>query len=176
MKKGKGISLTIVVVSIVIVLLFGLATYFIPGGIGNAQNKSGDGTTVETPNSIERRDHDDDKEQAKKLSRKDKKLVKVSMEQARSIALAKVPGTIIEEDIEKENGRLLYAFDIRDASGKIFDVEIDAITGEVLKATDDDEDEDGDSDDGTLSKVKNSVYKTAKSVKKTTLRTIGKLF
>lgn len=70
------------------------------------------------------------------------KQAKITMEQARAIALARVPGTITEEDLEMERGKLQYAFDIKDASGKIFDVEIDAKTGAILKAVEDSEDDD----------------------------------
>jgi len=41
-----------------------------------------------------------------------------------------------------------YAFDIRNSEGKLYDVEIDAQTGELIKAVqDDDDDEDEDDDD-----------------------------
>ncbi|MEP7039431.1 MAG: PepSY domain-containing protein [Acidobacteriota bacterium] len=91
----------------------------------------------------EQKDEDDESPAVKnarmaKLS----KDAKITMEQARAIALKRVPGTITEEDLEKEKGRLQYAFDIKDANGKVFDVEIDAKTGKVLKADADKEDED----------------------------------
>lgn len=92
----------------------------------------------------EQKDNDDNESPAMKNARMAKlaKQAKITMEQARAIALKRVPGTIMEEDLEKERGRLQYAFDIKDASGKVFDVEIDAKTGQVLKATADSEDED----------------------------------
>ena len=87
---------------------------------------------------------DDDESSAAKTARMAKlaKEAKITMEQARAIALKRVPGTITEEDLERERGTLQYAFDIKDASGKVFDVEIDAKTGKVLKAAEDKEDED----------------------------------
>ena len=89
---------------------------------------------------------DDDESPAMKNARMAKlaKDAKITMEQARAIALKRVPGTIMEEDLEKEKGVLQYSFDVKDASGKIYDIEIDAKTGKVLKAVEDNEDEDGD--------------------------------
>lgn len=117
---------------------------------------------------------DDDKDGDEKLSSKDKKKAKISMEEARAIALKRVAGTVVEEELEKEKGRLQYAFDIRDSSGKVWDVEIDAVTGEVLQAAEDDED--GDNDQSGLSKAKNSVYRAAIVVKNATTRAVGKLY
>lgn len=117
---------------------------------------------------------DDDKDDDEKLTSSDKKKAKITLEEARTIALKRVSGTVVEEELEKEKGRLQYAFDIRDSSGKIWDVEIDAITGEVLQAAEDDED--GDSDQSSLSKAKNSVYRAANTVKNVTVKTLGKLF
>lgn len=38
---------------------------------------------------------------------------KISLEDARATALKKVPGDIKEEELEKENGKLVYSFDIK---------------------------------------------------------------
>ncbi len=104
-------------------------------------------------------DNDDDE----KLSSEDVKQVKVSVEEARAIALKSISGRVIDEELEKENGRLQYAFDIRDADGKMFEVEIDAVTGNVLQA----EEEEDDDDVQTSRKAakKKTVSKTAKVVK-----------
>lgn len=117
---------------------------------------------------------DDDKDKDEKLSSKDKKKAKITLEEARTIALKRVAGTVVEEELEKEKGRLQYAFDIKDSEGKIWDVEIDAITGEVLRAAEDDEDD--DNNQGSLIKPKNSVYRAANTVKNVTVRTFDKLF
>jgi hypothetical protein len=69
----------------------------------------------------------------------------------RKIALQRVPGKITDQELEKEDGRLQYEFEIVTADGKSFDVEIDAITGEILKV--EDEDDDGDDDDGPVTKT-----------------------
>lgn len=87
-------------------------------------------------------DDDDDDNDGEKVTAADAKQAKISMEAARSIALKRINGSVMDEELEKENGRLQYAFDIRDSSGKIWDVEIDAVTGEVLQAEPDDDDDD----------------------------------
>ena len=117
----------------------------------------------------------DDNDADEILSPEDVKQAKLSMGQARAIALRRISGQVLEEDLEKENGRLQYAFDIRTADGKVFDVEIDAITGEVLQAKEGD-DEDGDNDQSRLRKASNSVYRAANTVKNVTVRAVGKLF
>ena len=59
---------------------------------------------------------------------------KITMKEARALALAKVPkGKVEAEELEREHGRLLYSFDIR-VPGKsgIQEVQIDAMNGKVL--------------------------------------------
>ncbi len=127
--------------------------------------------------SVEEENEDDD-DADKKVSPEEAKQAKISMEEAKSIALKRVDGSILEEELERENGRLQYAFDIRAADGKIFDVEIDAMTGEVLQAEEDD-DEDGDNEDNQQSrqtKKKNVFVRTANSVKNVTVKAVGKIF
>ena len=81
-----------------------------------------------------------------RLTPEDRKNVKITMEQARATALATISGTVIEEELEKEHGRVQYAFDIRNSQGKLYDVEIDAQTGELIKAVQDDDDDEDDDD------------------------------
>jgi len=93
---------------------------------------------------------DDDGEDGE-VSPEERKQVKISAEQARKTALGRVSGTIIEEELEKENGRIVYSIEIRDENKKVFDVEVDAETGEIVNVEEedeDDEDEDGDDKDG----------------------------
>ena len=59
---------------------------------------------------------------------------KIAPETARTTALSKVKGgTIKEEEIEEEHGKLVYSFDIQ-APGKsgIEEVQVDAHTGKVV--------------------------------------------
>ena len=59
---------------------------------------------------------------------------KITIEEARSIALKAQPGKITDEELEKEKGGsgLRYSFDIK--SGKVtYEVGVDAVTGNVLE-------------------------------------------
>ncbi len=59
---------------------------------------------------------------------------KITIEEARSIALKAQPGAITDEELEKEKGGsgLRYSFDIK--SGKVtYEVGVDAVTGKVLE-------------------------------------------
>ena len=41
------------------------------------------------------------------------KEAKISMEKARAIALKRAPGTVTSSELERENGKLIYSFDIK---------------------------------------------------------------
>jgi uncharacterized membrane protein YkoI len=59
---------------------------------------------------------------------------KITIDQARAIALKAHPGTITDEELEKEKGGsgLRYSFDIK--TGKmLYEVGVDAETGKVLE-------------------------------------------
>jgi|GEM_PF-3594743 len=84
---------------------------------------------------------------------------KISIETARKAALARVPGKVLEQELEKEDGRWIYTFDIRPTPaipGKIKEVHVDPDSGNVVKVEiekaeegkdkDNDEDKDGDED------------------------------
>lgn len=60
------------------------------------------------------------------------KQAKVTMAQARETASAKVSGKIEGSELEKERGKLIYSFDIRNAKGTISEVQVDAKTGKVI--------------------------------------------
>lgn len=62
-----------------------------------------------------------------------KKDARIFIEQARATALKKVPGEIQEEELEKENAKLVYSFDIRAAGQKdITEVQVSAIDGSIV--------------------------------------------
>jgi uncharacterized membrane protein YkoI len=62
-----------------------------------------------------------------------KKEAKISVEEARAIALKKVPGEIQEEELEKEHGKLVYSYDIRATGQKdITEVQVSAIDGSIV--------------------------------------------
>ena len=62
------------------------------------------------------------------------KAAKITMDSARTIALAKVPGaTVQSEEIERENGRLIYSFDLKTAGATgIDEVNVNALTGKIV--------------------------------------------
>ena len=67
-------------------------------------------------------------EQAKLASQ-----AKITKEQAQETALKRAPGTVESGELEKEHGRLVYSFDIRNAKGTITEVQVSAITGRIVR-------------------------------------------
>jgi hypothetical protein len=59
---------------------------------------------------------------------------KVDLTHARATALKARPGKIVDQELEKEAGGsgLRYSFDVK-ASGKTYEVGVDAVTGRVLE-------------------------------------------
>jgi uncharacterized membrane protein YkoI len=78
-------------------------------------------------------------EKAEKHAHKQAKLMaeaKISKDDAEKTAMAKVPnGTIKEDELEKEDGKLQWSFDVSTPDSKdITEVNVDAITGDVISA------------------------------------------
>lgn len=63
---------------------------------------------------------------------------KIGMKRAREIAAKQASGTIKSSELEKENGKLVYSFDVRNAKGTITEVQIDAYTGAVVSVEEED--------------------------------------
>jgi uncharacterized membrane protein YkoI len=61
------------------------------------------------------------------------KQAKITKERAQEIALKRAPGTVESAELEKEHGKLVYSFDIRNAKGTIDEVQVSAITGRVVR-------------------------------------------
>jgi uncharacterized membrane protein YkoI len=61
------------------------------------------------------------------------KQARISKERAQEIALKRAPGTVENGELEKEHGKLVYSFDIRNAKGTIDEVQVSAITGRVVR-------------------------------------------
>ena len=58
----------------------------------------------------------------------------VSFEKLNATALAKHPGsTVTETELEEEYGKYIYQVEMRDPQGLNWDLELDAVTGQVLK-------------------------------------------
>lgn len=56
----------------------------------------------------------------------------IGMKRAKQIALKRVKGKIKSSELEKERGKMIYSFDIRNTKGGITEVNIDAHTGRVI--------------------------------------------
>lgn len=60
---------------------------------------------------------------------------KITLAQARKAALKRIPGKVLDEELEKEDGQWIYSFDIRPqgVTAKIIkEVHVDPDTGKVL--------------------------------------------
>ena len=57
---------------------------------------------------------------------------KLDLDEAMTIALADVPGRVIEAELEKENDDLVWEIEIVDNQNQVFELEIDAMDGEIL--------------------------------------------
>jgi uncharacterized membrane protein YkoI len=58
---------------------------------------------------------------------------KITKEKAQEVALKRAPGTVESSELEREHGKLVYSFDIRNAKGTIDEVQVSAITGKVVR-------------------------------------------
>ena len=61
-----------------------------------------------------------------------KPMAKLSMAQARAIALKKAPGKVVESDYENEKGGWRYSFDIRQGQ-RIHEIGVDANSGRIVE-------------------------------------------
>ena len=57
---------------------------------------------------------------------------KVTAEQAIKTAMEKVPGTVVEAELEKKHGKTIWEVEILGADGKVTEVHIDAANGTVI--------------------------------------------
>jgi uncharacterized membrane protein YkoI len=57
---------------------------------------------------------------------------KVTAEQAIKTAMEKVPGTVVEVELEKKHGKTVWEVEILGADGKVTEVHIDAAEGTVI--------------------------------------------
>uniref|UniRef100_A0A7C1X0R9 Peptidase n=1 Tax=Pseudomonas graminis TaxID=158627 RepID=A0A7C1X0R9_9PSED len=57
-----------------------------------------------------------------------------SFEKLNAVVLAKHPkSTITDTELEQEYGKYVYQIELRDAQGVEWDVEVDAVSGQILK-------------------------------------------
>ncbi len=146
----------------------------------NAQDKD-DKDVEKNHEDKDKKDHDDDdgdddKYDTPEMQRKLAQKATITKEEAQTIALERVPGTVIESEIDKEKGKVVWEFEIKTAEGKIFEVAVDAKTGEIVLVEDETDEEDDDDDgDTTLSKTKNIFKKTASGITSTTAKVFRKI-
>lgn len=147
------------------------------GVFGSIQTINAQQTKPKTEKKQKQDDDDNEKEPTPAEQAKLAQKAKITKEEAQAIALKKVPGEVIESEIEKEKGKLIWSFDIRAENGKIMDVEVDANTGTILKVEEDTEDETGDDNGNTVrsSPNKNALEKAASEIKNTTAKVFRKI-
>jgi uncharacterized membrane protein YkoI len=58
---------------------------------------------------------------------------KITAKQARATALAKAPGKVESEELEREDGLFVWSFDIRTNAKTITEVWVDANSGKVVR-------------------------------------------
>ena len=83
---------------------------------------------------------------------------RLTPQQAEAKALAAVPGArITESEREEEDGRLIYSFELEVAGqDRVTEVEIDAVTGEILAQDQEDDDDHDAADDDDRNERKSS--------------------
>lgn len=59
-------------------------------------------------------------------------------ERVAELALQQRPGRVVELELEREHGRLVYEVEVHDEAGKEWKLSLDAATGEVLADAQDD--------------------------------------
>lgn len=57
----------------------------------------------------------------------------ISIDQAKSIALQQVPGRIVHIDLDRDDGILKYEIIVINKQNEVYEVEINANTGKVIK-------------------------------------------
>ena len=62
----------------------------------------------------------------------------IGMKRATQIAKNRVAGKIESSELEKESGKLIYSFDIRNRKGTISEVWVDAKNGKIIKIQEED--------------------------------------
>ena len=58
---------------------------------------------------------------------------KITKEQAQDVALKRAPGSVESAELEREHGKLVFSFDIRNSKGTITEVQVSAITGKIVR-------------------------------------------
>jgi uncharacterized membrane protein YkoI len=75
----------------------------------------------------------DEEEESAEQQAKLASQAKITKEQAQEIALKRAAGTVESGELEREHGKLVYSFDIRNSKGTIDEVQVSAITGKIVR-------------------------------------------
>ena len=76
----------------------------------------------------------EEEEEVKATDPRFKSKAKITLEAAKKIALAEMPGEVIEYETSIEaDGSISYEFDIKGKDGKEWEVEVDAVTGKIAE-------------------------------------------
>lgn len=59
--------------------------------------------------------------------------VTVNAEQAMTIALTDIPGKVIEAELEREDGKLIWEIELVNSENQVYEFEIDAMDGRILE-------------------------------------------
>ena len=96
--------------------------------------KTKDGREVEVECDARKHTLHDDEVELKKGDKKFAAAAKISESEAEKIALKQYNGKIVDREYAMENGKPVYEFDIYVAKkGHEYEVEVDAVTGEILE-------------------------------------------
>jgi uncharacterized membrane protein YkoI len=81
----------------------------------------------------EANEHGEEEEESAEQQAKLARQARITKEQAQEIALKRAPGNVESGELEREHGKLVYSFDIRNARGTIDEVQVSAITGKIVR-------------------------------------------
>ena len=70
----------------------------------------------------------------------------LTVDQIIEIALAEIPGVVTEAELETRRGNTFYDVEIDAVDGREMEMKIDAVSGEILKVSEEDKDCDDDRD------------------------------
>lgn len=109
-----------------------------PVGAGDDEHDSDSDSETEEAGETEEQEGNDRSEAAE--SAQLSALARISSGQARAAALARVPGTVLDAELDNENGNVVYSVEVRKADRSVVDIKVDAGTGQVLHIETDEND------------------------------------
>lgn len=98
-------------------------------------------TIATTPEGADEGSEADEAKADKAEQAKLEKVAKIDTKAAEAAATGKVPGKVIESELEEEDGNVVFDVEVEAAAGKITEVTVDAGNGKVLAQEAEDADE-----------------------------------